>query len=119
MFVIHPVTGKVLLLRRSKTDPWRPGGWNLPGGGVEPGETSLQGAIRETREEAGLMVHHGRPTYRIEGPGWQVDVFATREWSGDVQIDYESDAFAWVRPHELHRFKLLPGVQQAILSATT
>lgn len=39
--------------------------WYLPAGRVEPGEPLTEGAIRETREEAGITV---RPTgiYRIE-----------------------------------------------------
>ena len=29
--------------------------WTLPGGGVEPGETAAQAAVRETHEETGIV----------------------------------------------------------------
>src|SRR5262249_7806376 len=41
----------VLLARRD-----RPPIWNLPGGGVEPGEAPWDAAVRETREEVGVEV---------------------------------------------------------------
>lgn len=37
-----------------------PGGLALPGGGQEPGETPEHAAVRETREECGLLVRLGR-----------------------------------------------------------
>lgn len=36
--------------------------WYLPAGRVEPGETLIEGAVRETQEEAGVLV---RPTALI------------------------------------------------------
>jgi 8-oxo-dGTP pyrophosphatase MutT (NUDIX family) len=46
---------RALLLRRTVTDPWWPEYWDLPGGMVEPGESYLEAAARELREETGLM----------------------------------------------------------------
>lgn len=37
-----------------RNDPTK---WGLPGGKVDPGETSIQAAIRETQEEIGFTVH--------------------------------------------------------------
>ena len=33
-----------------------PGHWDLPGGGIEPGETPLDCALRETHEELSLII---------------------------------------------------------------
>lgn len=45
--------GRVLLLRQSRQDKTY---WLLPGGGVERGETLVQAATREVREECGAEV---------------------------------------------------------------
>jgi len=50
--------GKILLCRRA-IEP-RKGYWNLPAGYLENGETVEDGALRETREEAGIHVELGR-----------------------------------------------------------
>ncbi|MFD5932501.1 NUDIX domain-containing protein [Streptomyces sp. NPDC060333] len=48
-------TGRVLLLRRKAND-YMGGLWEIPSGKVDPGETILDAARRETREETGLTV---------------------------------------------------------------
>jgi 8-oxo-dGTP pyrophosphatase MutT (NUDIX family) len=60
---------ELLLLQRAPRDD-RPGAWVFPGGKVEPGDveagepgsraSALRAAVRETREEAGLALEHGR-----------------------------------------------------------
>ncbi|MDO9478682.1 MAG: NUDIX hydrolase [Pseudohongiella sp.] len=50
-----PVSGNKVLLCRRAIQP-RQGLWTLPAGFMENGETTWQGAIRETQEEAGASI---------------------------------------------------------------
>ena len=52
--------GRVLLFHGF--DPTRPGHdfWVTPGGGLEPGESAADGAVRELAEETGLLLTTGR-----------------------------------------------------------
>ncbi|SOD67501.1 8-oxo-dGTP diphosphatase [Streptomyces zhaozhouensis] len=52
--VVLIADGQVLLIQRG----WPPhqGAWALPGGHVDPGETSLQAAVRELAEETGIQL---------------------------------------------------------------
>lgn len=52
--------GRILLFEDS--DPGVPGArwWMTPGGGIDPGETQRQAAVRELREETGLVVAEDR-----------------------------------------------------------
>lgn len=51
------ITDLVHVLLLADTDPGLPGSkwWVTPGGGIDPGESELQAAVREVREETGLI----------------------------------------------------------------
>ncbi|SDL82455.1 NUDIX domain-containing protein [Paenibacillus sp. OK060] len=49
--IIRDHMGRILLQKRSDY-----GGWGLPGGGMEPGESIEETMIREVKEETGLDV---------------------------------------------------------------
>ncbi|TQO21612.1 NUDIX hydrolase [Paramicrobacterium agarici] len=54
---------RILLLRGSDPEPpGSPTWWFTPGGGCEAGETHAQAAMREVREETGLVLEH------VDGP---------------------------------------------------
>src|SRR5690554_1589409 len=60
---VVPVFGDRILLCRRAIEP-RYGTWTLPAGFMELGETTAQGAMRETQEEAGAQIELG-PLYTI------------------------------------------------------
>lgn len=52
--IIENSEGLFLIQKRSETKSTRAGQWDITAGAVDAGETSLDGAIRETKEEVGL-----------------------------------------------------------------
>jgi 8-oxo-dGTP diphosphatase len=54
--LIHDASGRLLILK-----PTYKKGWTIPGGQIEPdGETPWEACRRETQEECGLTLQHGR-----------------------------------------------------------
>lgn len=66
--VVRDCEGRILLFRtRDVTEPGQGEWWELPGGGLDAGETYLAAALRELREETGIVVgaeQVGRPSWR-------------------------------------------------------
>jgi 8-oxo-dGTP pyrophosphatase MutT (NUDIX family) len=66
--VVLDAANHVLLLQtRDLGNPAFGTSWELPGGGLEPGETYIEAAVRELREETGIKVQPasvGKPTWR-------------------------------------------------------
>ena len=55
--------GKVLAVSRGLTGR-KQNQWGLPGGGIEPGESAFDGAVRELLEETGVLMLKGRAIYK-------------------------------------------------------
>jgi 8-oxo-dGTP pyrophosphatase MutT (NUDIX family) len=66
--VVRDVLGRVLLFRtRELSIPELGYWWELPGGGIDDGETYVDAAVRELREEAGIQVTPGQ----VGEPRWR------------------------------------------------
>jgi 8-oxo-dGTP diphosphatase len=59
------------ILRDDKPDIPFPGLWDLPGGGREGGESPEDCALRETREELGLVLPASALVWRRRYPRWR------------------------------------------------
>ncbi len=79
---------EVLLCHRRDMDVW-----NLPGGGVEHGESPWQAAVRETREEVGLVVEIERlaGVYSKREQSEIVFSFVCRVVGGEMATSPEAD----------------------------
>lgn len=74
-----------ILLFRTK-DPTLPElgtWWELPGGGIDPGETYLEAIVREVAEETGLVITPGQ----VGAPTWRRS--ATFRYRGQRRINHE------------------------------
>ncbi|WP_306337835.1 (deoxy)nucleoside triphosphate pyrophosphohydrolase [Streptomyces sp. KL118A] len=91
--------GRLLAARRS-APPELAGGWELPGGKVEPGERSEDALVRELREELGV---EAELTGRVPGEwplpkGYVLRVWTARLVSGEPRPLEDHDELRWLTP---------------------
>lgn len=110
--------GKLLLVRESDD-----GGWSLPGGWADVGDTPSVAIIREVQEETGLEVNvsrllgvwdrnlHGHPPYP-----WHVYkmIFLCEVTGGKLAISHESLDIRYVDPDNLPELSLTRIVPEEI-----
>ena len=58
--IIRRSDGRFLITQRVLTKSWAPGWWEVSGGGVQAGETSLSAVCRELFEETGIDVSYAK-----------------------------------------------------------
>lgn len=121
--------GAVLLVQRRL--PPLAGLWSLPGGKLESGEAPEQAALREVREETGIVAriagvvgHHTARFETVAGDGSyvtksvQLEVFYGTAPSGQSPVAADDAAAAiWVSLHDLQRYDLTPGAAALIHEA--
>jgi 8-oxo-dGTP diphosphatase len=93
--------GRVLAARRSRPAHLA-GGWELPGGKVEPGESLAQACVREVREELGCEVRvvDELTTVVPVSDGYVLRALVV-ELVDDEPLPLEHDAVRWLGPDEL------------------
>jgi 8-oxo-dGTP diphosphatase len=123
------VRGRRLLAARRVTDGLTAGGWELPGGKVEPGEDERAALVREIGEELGVSVVLHRAVVAPDGgTDWPLPgVGVLRVWTARIVGDVEPvpltdhDRLRWVTPDEAFDVTWLPAdgpVVRQLLSLT-
>ena len=96
--IILDSSNRVLLCHRRDKDLW-----NLPGGGLESGETPWQGVVREVAEEVGLQVTVNRLIGVYSKPDKDEIVFSflCEPLGGEPSTSDEADEIAYFAFNEI------------------
>jgi len=102
--------GRVLIAQRPPGKHLA-GGWEFPGGKLEPGEDRVAGLARELREEIGIAISDPEPLiqvmHRYEYGDVLLDVFVVRRFDGEP-AGLDGQAIRWCALDELSRAEMLP-----------
>lgn len=111
--------GKILLVRRNEKMHFHPGVWSGISGFLdEPSKTIGEKVKEELREETGIEEHNIISIQEgdifeqeevLYGKTWIVHPVLVDVATDVVHLDWEAEKYAWIDPHEIWSFDLLPG----------
>lgn len=112
---------RIVLIRRRDNDLWA-----LPGGGMQLGESIVDSAVREVKEETGLDVEvtgligvYTNPHHVMAYTDGEVRqqfslCFTTRLLGGDLVADSESTDIAWTPSQDVPSLNMHPSMRLRI-----
>lgn len=106
--IVENAQGNILIGKRRGSHAQK---YSIPGGGLEPGETFEAAAIREVKEETGILlkdpkviaVTNNLETFRQEGIHYISVILVAKEFNGiPVNLEPEKcEELLWCNPQEL------------------
>jgi 8-oxo-dGTP diphosphatase len=114
--MVYDRDGNILVQDR-KNKNWP--GINFPGGHVEPDESFVSAAIREVREETGLLIESpklcGVKQFKISKTGERFIClfFKTDKFSGELSSSEEGEVF-WIPRKDLSKYPLVPDFESML-----
>ena len=107
--VIVNESGHVLAVKCPDTK--HGGGWEFPGGKIEPGEAPRDAVVRELQEELGVRVSVGNLLHVVEWdyPAFHLSMrcYISRILQGRIQLREHTEA-RWLDAESLHSVAWLP-----------
>lgn len=109
--IVQDGEGRVLVLRR-KGSVYGNGRWCLPGGKVDFGETVVEAAAKELREETSLectsasLLFYQDSLPSADSDMHCINFYFAVETEGEIELNPESDAFAWISQEEVAEYAL-------------
>jgi len=119
--VVTDEQDRILLVKRRDNDLWA-----LPGGGMDLGESIVETAVREVKEETGLDVEvtgligvYTNPRHVMAYTDGEVRqqfslCFTTRLVGGQLQVDSESTDIAWTPLQDIESVNMHPSMRLRI-----
>lgn len=119
---------KYLLTKRQELDPEDPsdfvGMWQIPGGGINFGETVEEAILREIEEELDIKIEIVRIVpYIINSlrKNWQgigiIFLCKPSDKAFKIRLNEEASAYGWFTYEEITKLDMLPGGKDAIKKA--
>lgn len=114
--IIIDNNGKVLLLKRSKTDEWMPGKFGLPGGTAEKEENLRDTVARECYEETKILLDSNKLLFLPSISNRFNHAFYIIKGVSNAapSLDKEHDTFKWVNPKDLNQEEMVPDLSEVI-----
>lgn len=122
--IVRNDKGEILLIKRSKNDPFNPGLWEVPGGKLEDGEVLAFAMEKEVLDETGLFVkldnlavfadtalgrvreYKGITYVTLTGVGMLI--------GGKVKLSKEHTDYKWASLSQAFDMEITPEAQKAL-----
>lgn len=118
--IIENSNGQILILRRANTK-FGEGGWCLPGGKIDYGQTIEEAVELEILEELSMQLVSARFFFYQNslppelGGLHYINFYFLCIINGDLRLNDESSDFAWIGPSDLQKYEIVFKNEEAIL----
>lgn len=114
-----PSKDRFLLVKRSSLRKRFPNEWEFPSGFLED-ETEQQGALRELKEETGLIgeIIKTGDSFRVGSDSYDFRVYPVlvKVDSVNVQLTKEHEDFEWIEKDQIEDYNTVPQIKENLKS---
>lgn len=115
---------EILFTERSLNDDFLPGFWELPGGGIDYGETPQAALIREIKEECGLEIEIIQPiaanSYFIKDvQRIEITFLCMAIKPAKIKLSHEHSDYRWLKITEINTIKITDYIKEIIDSSVS